>query len=297
MFLEISSNSKIDLVAYSQNIFDLDQNFRVIFKDDLKHRHKKINYADLCMLIKYPLKKNLILYRLLTNSENVNAASTKYGQFFEIDGKEELIYLDPIFALKDLGNIIKNFDPKAFRFKIQQVGVKTVNFKEGIEQFTQIYCFDLHAIEAQNQNDKIFADALFPEIDELELNAVSENLDISKNKEETVLDKAESKVILKEMKEEKIIEDKVESIDSFSEPKIEFIPDDPAKRDEKKELLKKVLGIENDLLLLGKDKLSDFNNANESREFFEDNIFVRNKNKFANDERKNSSVVLKFTNS
>lgn len=73
----------------------------------------------------------------------------------------ELVYFDPVFAIKDLRHLRFDLDPGNFRFKIQQVGLTSLTKWESEPNFAEVYSFDLKAVEAQNQNDKIFADAVF----------------------------------------------------------------------------------------------------------------------------------------
>ncbi len=162
-------------MIYSQNKFNFNDNFKIIYKNEKVKRVRSINYFDVCSFVKDPSPKNLIVYRLLTNVNHLDAYSTKYGYFVNINGRVELVYFDPIFAIKDLRHLRFDLDPDQFRFKIQQVGLTTLNKKnaEPVQQkfgeqnktpessFSEVYSFDLKAFEAQNQNDEIFADAIF----------------------------------------------------------------------------------------------------------------------------------------
>lgn len=161
MLLETLDLRTNDVLIYSQNMFNFNNSFRIIFKNEKNKRPKRISYFDVCSYVKDPSPKNLIVYRLLTNVGSLDAYSTKYGYFIKINGKAELVYFDPIFAIKDLRHLRFDFDPKRFRFKIQQVGLTSLTKKEAEPSFAEVYSFDLRAIEAQNQNDKIFADAIF----------------------------------------------------------------------------------------------------------------------------------------
>jgi hypothetical protein len=98
---------------------------------------------------------------MMTNVNNLDAYSTKYGYFVKINGRMELIYFDPVFAIKDLRHLQFEFEPERFRFKIQQLGLTSLTKRENEPNFAEVYNFDLKASEAQNQNDKIFADAIF----------------------------------------------------------------------------------------------------------------------------------------
>ena len=161
MLLETLDLRTNDVLIYSQNMFNFNNSFKIIYKNEKNKRPKRISYFDVCAYVKDPSPKNLVIYRLLTNVNSLDAYSTKYGYFIKINGKAELVYFDPIFAIKDLRHLRFDFDPKKFRFKIQQVGLTSLTKKEAEPSFAEVYSFDLRAIEAQNQNDKIFADAIF----------------------------------------------------------------------------------------------------------------------------------------
>ena len=161
MLLETLDLRNNDLLIYSQNLFNFNDSFKIIFKNEKLKRPNRISYFDVCSYVKDPSPKNLIIYRLLTNVNQLDAYSTKYGYFIKINNKAELIYFDPIFAIKDLRHLRFDLDPSRFRFKIQQVGLTSLTKKEAEPNFAEVYCFDLKAVEAQSQNDKIFADAIF----------------------------------------------------------------------------------------------------------------------------------------
>lgn len=161
MLLETLDLRTNDVLIYSQNTFNFNDSFKIIYKNEKIKSPQRISYFDVCSYIKDPSPKNLIIYRLLTNVNSLDAYSTKYGYFIKINGKIELIYFDPIFAIKDLRHLRFELDPQRFRFKIQQVGLTSLTKKEKEANFAEVYSFDLKAIEAQSQNDKIFADAIF----------------------------------------------------------------------------------------------------------------------------------------
>ena len=73
----------------------------------------------------------------------------------------ELVYFDPVFAIKDLRHLKFDLDPEEFRFKIQQVGYTSLTRKASESSYSEVFNIDLRAVEAQNQNDKIFAEAIY----------------------------------------------------------------------------------------------------------------------------------------
>ncbi|MGK9477370.1 hypothetical protein [Melioribacter sp. OK-6-Me] len=156
MYLETLDVRRKDILIYSQNRFE--DNFRVIYKQENIKQPRPISYTEVCNIVKEPVAKNMIVYRLLTNDPHLDAYSTKYGFFLEIDNEMELIYFDPIYAIKDLAFLKFNLPFSQFRFKIQQVGLSNIG---RVNDYTEIYSFDMRASEAKNQNDKIFAIAIF----------------------------------------------------------------------------------------------------------------------------------------
>ncbi len=161
MFLETLDVRKNDVLIYSKNLFDYNNNFKIIFKKERIKRAKSISYFEVCEFVKAPIPKNLIVYRLLTNVPDLDSYSTKYGYFIRVEGNMELIYFDPIFAIKDLRHLRFNLDPEKFRFKVQQFGLSYQGKAELEANYAEVFSFDLTAQEAQHQNDKIFADAIF----------------------------------------------------------------------------------------------------------------------------------------
>ncbi|HKI77155.1 MAG TPA: hypothetical protein VKA26_01290 [Ignavibacteriaceae bacterium] len=161
MLLETLDVKKNDVLIYSQNIFNTDRNFKIVFKDDPERIARKINYADVCRFVNEFNPKNLIVYRLLTNIADFQIDLSKYGFLLYINGERELIYFDPVFAVKELEEYNKIISLYNLRFRIQQVGLTTLSRKNGLPNFAEIYSVDLEAIEAKFQNDKVFADAIF----------------------------------------------------------------------------------------------------------------------------------------
>ena len=161
MLLETLDTKENDVVIFSENKLDLKNNFKVIFKNNRVKRAESIDYFEVCKFLTDPVPKNLVVYRILTNVNDLDAFSTNYGYFLNTDGNMELIYFDPIFAIQDLSYLNFNLDPHKFRFKIQQVGYTSSSNEEGEAVFKEVYSFDLKAPEAKNQNDRIFAEAIF----------------------------------------------------------------------------------------------------------------------------------------
>lgn len=271
MLLETLDLRTNDVLIYSQNMFNFNNSFKIIYKNDKIKRPKRISYFDVCAYVKDPSPKNLIVYRLLTNVNSLDAYSTKYGYFIKINSKAELVYFDPIFAIKDLRHLRFDFDPKQFRFKIQQVGLTSLTKKEAEPSFAEVYSFDLRAIEAQNQNDKIFADAIFA------FDSGYNDEDIPTSAEKVVSDEGKMERFFKttktthSTKTEHIAEDKAtkgQSLNPLNAPEVAKVQD---LREEIIGLLKQAMGIEGggegsrekDKLEMRNDKLE--NERNEVR--------------------------------
>ncbi len=160
MLLETLDIKVNDIIIYSQNKFEPENNFKIIFKDDPYKRSKSIKFEDVCKFINEFAPKNMIVYRLLTNLRDFQIVLSKYGFQIFINGIKELIYFDPIYALKELENYTEAINYYNLRFRIQQVGLTTLNRMEELPNYAEIYHIDLEATEAQFQNDKAFVDAL-----------------------------------------------------------------------------------------------------------------------------------------
>jgi len=161
MLLETLDIKKNDIIIFSQNIFNLEKNFKIIFKDKKDRKAYNISYSEVCRQINEYSPKNIIAYRLLTNFRNLTLENIKYGFLIYINGIKELIYFDPVYAVKELEGLFKEGDLPDMRFRIQQVGLTTLNRKNNLPNYAEIYSIDLEATEAKFQNDKVFADAIY----------------------------------------------------------------------------------------------------------------------------------------
>ncbi len=161
MLLETLDIKKNDIIIFSHNIFDLEENFKIIFKDDPEKKPHKITYSDVCTNVNEYTPKNMIVYRLLTNIKDFKINLSKYSFFININNLTELIYFDPIYAVKELEDYSEAIDLYNLRFRIQQIGLTTLNRKRDLPNFAEIYSIDLEAIEAKHQNDSVFVDAIY----------------------------------------------------------------------------------------------------------------------------------------
>jgi hypothetical protein len=160
MLLETLDTKKHDIIIFSENDYNVDRNFKIIYKgegDSVAHR---ISFKDVCKNITGHSPKNLILYRLLTNIHSLQLKSSLFGVFIYLNGNTELFYTDPVYALKELEFFIQQYNPQDLRFIIQQVGLTTSGKIENFADFYELYHFDLTAEEAMATNDKEFVEAI-----------------------------------------------------------------------------------------------------------------------------------------
>ena len=223
MLLETLDIKKNDVLIYSENKFDFEHNFKIIDKQSVSKVPCTIKFSEIGNYINYPAPKNLIVYRLLTNLFEFNAELTKYGFIIFIHNKSELIYYDPVYAVKELEALNDYIDFDLFRFKIQQIGLTYSGIYNNCAVFSEVYSFDLKAIEAQNQNDKVFAEAIFAFNDKVQ-NKSSKQYFPSEKTSINIIEKADtSKKEEKEVLLLKLIEDKKNDSKSFNKPEIQPI--------------------------------------------------------------------------
>ena len=294
MLLETLDVRKNDVLIFSQNQFDFETNFKIVFKKQADRRPRKITYFEVCEFIKDPSPKNIILYRLLTNVESLDAYSTKYGYFINLAGKMELVYFDPVFAIKDLRHLRFNIDPDRFRFKIQQIGVNFDSARDSEAVYKEVYSFDLTADEAQYQNDKIFADAIFVFDDSY--HGESFLTPEPKEPQNVAARKFNSE-------EEHITDGGIEEVEEKSHPlkKVDFTgeKDTNTERDKKVDLLKMALGISE-----SNDNIKEFHKEKEeedsSEKYGETNVFdlfkTTSKTSLLSN-RDKDNIILKIKNS
>lgn len=161
MLLETLDVKKNDVLIYSENRFDIYNNFKIVFKRAACKKPSTISIKEVGEYLYSPAPKTLILYRLLTNLPEFNARMTQHGIFLQINNSTELVYYDPVFAVKDIEKLENIIDFGRFRFKIHQIGLISSEIHEGSLNYNELYHFDMKADEAKNQNDKVYADAIF----------------------------------------------------------------------------------------------------------------------------------------
>jgi hypothetical protein len=161
MVLETLDVKKNDIFVYSLNKFDLNRNFKLINKDASIKYPKPIHFNDVCRYLNDGRPKNIIVYRLLTNLPKMDQTFLKYGFVMNIDGAKEVIYFDPVFALKELEDYSDIGEYPFLRFRIQQVGMLSMLSSFGEAKYHEVYAFDLEANEVRRQNDRVFAEIIF----------------------------------------------------------------------------------------------------------------------------------------
>lgn len=185
MLLETSDIKKNDVLIFSENRFDLENNFKIVDKKSPTKNPQSVSFYEIGKYINLPVPKNMIVYRLLTNHLSFNASITKYGFLLSIEGAVELVYFDPVFAIKDIELIKKVVDYDTFRFKIQQVGLTSLSKKGKFLDYSEIFAFDLNADEARHQKDRVYAEAIFA----FDVSFPSEEDDASANVSPVLYDK------------------------------------------------------------------------------------------------------------
>lgn len=159
MLIETNSKKNIGTIIYSENKFDFVTNFTKIDKSE-PDIQEKIDFKEVSNFISKPIDKNIILYRLITNDENLNPFSSKLGYFIKIKDKMEVVYFDPIFILNDIVNLKFTIPKKEFRYKIQQVGYRTISIEDEIAIYEERFSINMSEIEAKNQNDSLFVESM-----------------------------------------------------------------------------------------------------------------------------------------
>lgn len=161
MILETLDVKQNDIFIFSENRFDLDDNFRLINKDEKIKKTIGIHFNDVCAFVYDEKPKSLVVYRLLTNFPSFNSSLVKYGIIVNINGAPEVIYFDPVYALRELDEYYEMQHFPDLRFRIQQVGLISSFRLHGEANFQEVYAFDLEAIEVEHQNDRVFAELIF----------------------------------------------------------------------------------------------------------------------------------------
>jgi hypothetical protein len=159
MLLETKNIKENDIIIYSRNSTDEDYNFRIVFKNDPQKHNRIISFNHIRKLITEYFPKNLVAYRILSNFPDVSI-NAKYGCIILIDSKPELIFTDPVFAVKTIEEYLEYKPNVEFRFRIQKVGFTTVNEFKTKANFKEEFVYDLNIDEAINQNDEVFIKSL-----------------------------------------------------------------------------------------------------------------------------------------
>lgn len=176
MILETTRGDGSDILIYSENRFDLENNFRMVRRNIGIHNPIRIHYNEVCTYVNDLQPKTIVAYRLLTNLEDFDINYVKYGQQVLINSVKEVIYFDPIYCIKEMEDNGFLKEEPDLRFRIQQVGLKSHRMQDGTsQQYEESYSFDLEANEVQNQNDRAFAE-LICAFDEIDFDRVINNL-------------------------------------------------------------------------------------------------------------------------
>jgi hypothetical protein len=160
MLLETFESDISSIIVFSRNILDPDENFGMIFKKDSSRKIHQLYLYDVCGLINNAVPKNLIVYRLLSNLEGLVIEKSEYGCFINTSDGKELVYPDPLYAVKELEYLSNKNHMSGLKFSIQQVGFTTSSVEEDKIIFSEVFNFDLDSPEVQSQNDSVFIEAL-----------------------------------------------------------------------------------------------------------------------------------------
>ena len=204
MILETLDVKKNDVFIYSLNKFDLSRNFKLINKDAKIKYPKSLHFNDVCKFFADGRPKNIIVYRLLTNLPHLDPRMVKHGYMVTIDGNKEIVYFDPIFAIKELEEFSEIDTYPFLRFRIQQIGLISQLARFGQPEFHEVYAFDLEVSEVRMQNDRVFAEIIFA-FDEVHFE--EENSDIPQEKNRVIPPRRFVAVTAEEMRSDLVEED------------------------------------------------------------------------------------------
>jgi hypothetical protein len=160
MLIETLADEKDSVIVYSRNTLNAEENFSVLLKKDPLKVSRKLFLYDICGLINNPVPKNIIVYRLLSNIPDLTVTVSGLGCMIRIGDSYEIIYPDPIYAVKELENLIEGKYIPELRFRIQQVGLTTLYIEGDVHVFKELFQFDMNSQEAEAQNDTVFVEAL-----------------------------------------------------------------------------------------------------------------------------------------
>ncbi|GBD86595.1 hypothetical protein BMS3Abin03_00516 [bacterium BMS3Abin03] len=161
MLLETRNVKKNDFIIYSRNSTDEEYNFRIIFRGDPELNHRKISFKRVKMLINEYFPKNIIVYRLLTNIPELILHNTDHGFLAYVNQEYELLFTDPVYAVRTIESLLDIDIYESFRFRIQQVGLTAIKKYNGEANYIERVSYDLKANEAITQNDQNLVEELF----------------------------------------------------------------------------------------------------------------------------------------
>ena len=162
MLLETKNIRKNGFIIFSRNSMDDNYNIRIVFKNDPKLYHRKISFNYIKKLITESFPKNLVVYRVLTNNPDIFISSPKYGFIISVNGEQELIFTDPVFAVRTIEEYLEENHNDDFRFRIQKVGYSTTKKQSNNKDYCEEFSYDLSADQAIYVNDEIYLKSLLP---------------------------------------------------------------------------------------------------------------------------------------
>jgi hypothetical protein len=160
MLLETKNIKENDIIIYSRNSMDANYNYRIIFVNDPQKHHRVINYNQVKKLISEHFSKNLIAYRIVSNFPDITISNIAHGITILLNNERELIFTDPVFAVKTIEEYLEQYPSIEFRFRVQKVGYTTLNAVNKENNFREEFSFDMSIEDVVNQNDEKIADVL-----------------------------------------------------------------------------------------------------------------------------------------
>ncbi len=164
MLLETKNIKENDFVIYSRNSVDEKYNYRIIFINDPNRHHRFINYEQVERLISEYFPKNLIAYRIVSNYPDLFISNAEHGFTILLNNKDELFFTDPVYAVKSMEEYLDQNPSIDFKFRVQKVGITTVNMVRDRTNFKEEFCFDMNIEEVVNQNDENVVNVLLKKI-------------------------------------------------------------------------------------------------------------------------------------
>lgn len=133
---------------------DENYNYRIIFVNDPDKHHRYISYEQVKKLVSEHFPKNLIAYRIVTNFPDLIVSNVLHGFTILLNNEDELIFTDPVYAVRSIEDYLEHNPSMEFRFRVQKVGFTSIKDMHKKTNFKEEFCFDMNIKEVVNQNDE-----------------------------------------------------------------------------------------------------------------------------------------------